>query len=279
MFRKVPDAEKKVSEAPLRGLLVRYALAGALFMVVLVHPALEGIHRWRVGAAVESPLREIFLIPVAEAWAEGMWPMSAGLAVAGVAIGLGLGVLHRRLVPVGATDRFRQPDAEGVRSLIAEGETERLEFKSSVRWDRKLGKVNKVLESVIAKTLAGLMNHSGGMLLIGIDDDGTPLGIEEDWSTLKHKNWDGFELHLISLIETRLGGQHCVRVHSECVYLDGKPVAVIEVAAAPDPVYCRDGNVQRYYVRAGNSTRELDAREAVAHIMERGEAPSRQVRR
>jgi len=47
--------------------------------------------------------------------------------------------------------------------------------------------VNKLMESVVAKTIAAFMNSGGGKLFIGVEDSGKILGIEKDCSTLKIK--------------------------------------------------------------------------------------------
>ena len=57
--------------------------------------------------------------------------------------------------------------------MIAQGESANLEFKSSFRWDLRENKLNRALEGVILKTLAGYMNGKGGTLLIGVADDGS----------------------------------------------------------------------------------------------------------
>jgi predicted HTH transcriptional regulator len=44
-------------------------------------------------------------------------------------------------------------------------------------------------------TIAGFMNKNGGILLIGIDDNGKILGLKNDMETLKKKNVDGFLQH------------------------------------------------------------------------------------
>ena len=58
-------------------------------------------------------------------------------------------------------------------------ESQTLEFKSSMRYDRRNGGANKALEQVIARSVAGLMNARGGVLLIGVADDGEILGIDD----------------------------------------------------------------------------------------------------
>ena len=68
-------------------------------------------------------------------------------------------------------------DEHGVRHLMACGENNRLEFKSSIRWDVDEGRVSKVLEGVAIKTIAGFLNAEGGTLLIGVDDSGRAVGL------------------------------------------------------------------------------------------------------
>jgi predicted HTH transcriptional regulator len=156
--------------------------------------------------------------------------------------------------------------AEDLPTLIKSNENERLEFKSSIRWDYKQQKINKDLETVIAKSIAGLMNHKGGNLLIGVNDNGQIVGLENDYQTFRHKNRDGFELYLMDLIKTRLGGDVCSLIH--CVFheIEGKDICRIFIESSAPPVYCNMGSISKYYLRTGNGTRELDARESFSHI-------------
>lgn len=49
-----------------------------------------------------------------------------------------------------------------IEDLIAEGESDEMEFKSSLRWDLQEGKLNKAIEDVIIKTIAAFANYDGG---------------------------------------------------------------------------------------------------------------------
>ncbi|MGZ0655830.1 AlbA family DNA-binding domain-containing protein [Coraliomargarita sp. W4R72] len=247
----------------------QYAVFGAILMIVVVHPVLEWIHRLRSNLSLSVSWRELLLLPLLNAFNESMWPMTLVLGLLGVGIGLAFAMLHLRKIQSSLPKTTIPQGAAELRALIETGEGEELEFKTSLRWDRKLGKVNKVLEAVIAKTLAGLMNHQGGTLLIGVEDDGNIAGIEEDWNTLKHQNWDGFEQRIVTLVTSQLGGQHTNRAQCNQLVIDKKAVAVIRVTATIVPVFCKDGNVQKYYLRAGNTTRELDSYEAIAHVEEK----------
>ena len=55
--------------------------------------------------------------------------------------------------------------------LIADGESNVLEFKQSARWSHGTDMKGKS-EQIIAKSIAGFMNGEGGTLLIGVADDG-----------------------------------------------------------------------------------------------------------
>ena len=54
-----------------------------------------------------------------------------------------------------------------------------------MRWDFRQQQVNRALEKVIAKTVAAFMNSDGGTLVVGVSDEGNPLGIESDLATLR----------------------------------------------------------------------------------------------
>ena len=256
--------------APRPKWFLRYTAGGVLVMIAVVHPLLEWIHHWRSGHGQDFTWAGSWWRAVGDAFSPGMWPMTLLLAGLGALAGAVLAFLHRRLLLRRPPGRYNVPlTAARLTEWIASGENEELEFKSSLRWDRKLGDVNKALEQVIAKTICGFMNHHGGVLLIGVDDNGELTGIEDDWKTLRQPDCDHFGQKLVSLVMAQLGASAATRLHCEYLETAGTTVAAVKVEPAPTPVFCKDGNAQRYYLRAGNTTRELDTREAVAHIGER----------
>ena len=150
--------------------------------------------------------------------------------------------------------------------LIAKGESSDLEFKSSFRWDLKENKVNRALENVILKTLAGYMNGNGGTLLIGVADDGAIVGLENDYKTLKKPDRDGFEQALMTSVATQLGGDACRSVQAVFQSVEQKDVCRVIAAPAHRPIYLRAGETPKLYVRTGVSTRELNVQEAVNYM-------------
>ncbi len=175
--------------------------------------------------------------------------------------GLGLFLLILFLRP----ERIKLSAAERIKQLITLGESEKLEFKSSLRWDYNNGVVNKDLERVIIKSIAAFSNASGGQLLIGVRDDGAILGLEKDYATLKTPNADYFELHVRNLIAKEFGQDFCARQITCTFYSitenneEEKQVVAINIKKGDDPVYVQTENKgESFFVRSGNSSRKIE---------------------
>ena len=150
--------------------------------------------------------------------------------------------------------------------LLKNKEDDTLEFKSSFRFDYKQLKVNKALESVITKTLAGFMNTRGGSLLIGVSDSGSILGLESDFNTLNRKDSDGYTQLITSTVAERLGTPACRLLKILFHRHDDKEVCRIIVLPSPIPVYVSEANQTHFYIRTGSGTREMDVQEAITFI-------------
>ena len=153
-----------------------------------------------------------------------------------------------------------------VLDLIAQGENDHLEFKSSICWDFKENAINKSLQETIAVAITGMLNSKGGILLIGIADDGTVLGIEKDLQTLCKPNTDGFQLALTGIAKTYVGLEYMAYIRTRFELIDSKHVCVVSIEKSPTPVFLTTGDVHKFWVRMGNSTRSLDAKAAMSYI-------------
>lgn len=146
-----------------------------------------------------------------------------------------------------------------LKDLISKGETDQVEFKASLRWSYREQRADQRLREAIARTIAGLLNSKGGVLLLGVADDGTMVGIDHDMSLLAKPNFDGYYLLLTDVIDRFIGLEymHLLRVSFEPV--NDKTVCMITVDRSPEPVFFRTEGTP-FYVRTGNSTRSLDAK-------------------
>ena len=162
-------------------------------------------------------------------------------------------------------------------ALIGGRETERVEFKASLRVDMTTRQVNRELSKVVAKTLAGFLNASGGTLLVGVSDDAEVLGIDQDIDSLSRPDLDGFEQAVRTALGKYLGPEVSPVVAVSFPEVDGTAIARIDCERYAGPVFFRDGDRQQFYVRDGNSTRPLDLRAAheyIGHHWSSGKASS-----
>lgn len=150
--------------------------------------------------------------------------------------------------------------------LLAQGEHEKLEFKSSLRWDAQGNRVNKNLEKSIMKTVAAFLNSEGGYLVIGADDKGTPVGLVADYATLNKPNADGFENHFTNLFNTAIGAEFRRFVKLTFQNLNNKEVCVVRVMPSTKPAYVRLDDNEDFYIRTGNSTTSLKLSETATYI-------------
>jgi hypothetical protein len=146
------------------------------------------------------------------------------------------------------------------------GESSSVEYKSSIRWDMDQNKINKELEKVIIKTIDGFLNFEGGILLIGVDDNGGVIGIDKDISTLKKKNIDGFQQLLINLISEYLGAEYSQYINIAFEKVVDKFVCIINIDKAPQSVFVRGKDTKSFYIRSGNTTKLLNSEEAHNYI-------------
>ena len=158
---------------------------------------------------------------------------------------------------------------KGLLPLIAHGESATLELKSAFRWDMKEGKPSRLVEDAALKTIAGFMNGEGGTLIIGVSDTGEVKGLENDYSILKKKDRDGLAQAVMTAVSSNMGTDTCRYMEILFHNINGKEVCRIIIHPSHRPVYIKEGNDMRFYLRTGVSTRWLNVQEAVEFISDR----------
>jgi len=144
--------------------------------------------------------------------------------------------------------------------LITQRESGFVEFKSTMRYNLHTKQRDEKLERAIAKTLCGFMNAEGGTLVIGVDDDGNVLGLDNDFSTLRKKDEDGFELAFTGLVTRYLELPDRRYVSLNFEDYDSRKVCFIEIERSQEPIFCLFDQKYEFHLRVGNSTRQLDAK-------------------
>jgi hypothetical protein len=162
----------------------------------------------------------------------------------------------------GITEMHTEQGQVDIEDLIAEGEHDGLEFKSSLRWDTKESRLNKGLEKVVLKTIAAFNNGfgAGGKLIIGVDNDRNVVGLENDYATLNGGDRDAFELHLHSLISAEFGIEYAAANVKVAFYeIGSQDVCVVDVAPGTKPLFVtmadkNGAKEEKFFVRSGNAS-------------------------
>ncbi len=159
----------------------------------------------------------------------------------------------------------KEPANEEVQELIVSGESDTVEFKSTLRFDLRSKEVNKKLEYVIAKTISAFMNSEGGNLFIGVDDNQNMLGLVDDISTLSKPNIDGFELHLVEIIKKYIGAGLISHVKISFPTIEDAQICRIKVSRSSKPVFIQYEGKEDFFVRSGCSSQPLGREEQSAY--------------
>jgi Putative DNA-binding domain len=122
-----------------------------------------------------------------------------------------------------------------VEALVEQGENTTIEFKSTLRVNLHTGQNDAKIERAILKTIAAFLNMSGGTLVIGVTDDGDPIGIEAD----KFANEDKMYLHLVNLIKDRMGPSSMMYIHPHFDDYQNARVMVVDCTAGKSPVFVK----------------------------------------
>ncbi len=163
----------------------------------------------------------------------------------------------------GHRDRNRNPD--WIKSIIGSGESESVEFKSTLRWNLKTDRSEKVIEKAWLKSLAAFLNSGGGALLVGVADNGAILGTEAD----RFENDDKYLLHVNNRIQQHIGLEHAGFIEYQLIPVDDKRVLLIECRPCPSPVFLKISKEEEFYIRVGPGSRRLSTSEVVAYVTNR----------
>jgi hypothetical protein len=167
--------------------------------------------------------------------------------------------------------------ARVLRDEIAGGENIRREFKSTLRKNlaTNANDPEKITHAVL-KTIAAFLNTVGGVLFIGVKDDGCIGGIEPDG----FENDDKFLLHLLQVVKKAMGTEAGTLVDATILPLDGKRICRVDCRKSPKMVYMTWGkDSDEAFVRTGPSTERLPPSKIheyiVGHFQRDNTPPSR----
>lgn len=164
-------------------------------------------------------------------------------------------------------------EEESTRRMIGKGESVNLEFKQTLSLDLEIfhrkGKLEarkskkEKAEIAVLKTIVAFLNTKGGSLLIGVNDKGKVVGINDELSVFDNDSEDKFNLRLENLLDNNIG-KECIPYRSvSSITIDEKTVIKVDVDASNQPFFRGDS---AFYVRNLASSVELKGRELVRYL-------------
>jgi hypothetical protein len=167
--------------------------------------------------------------------------------------------------------------ADQILALVRDGESQFVEFKASFslpiepdgpRNDDKAKQkkppleprqLQKSLEESALKTIVAFLNCDGGDLLIGVKDNKTINGVNDEIKQLRGSSTDKFLLYFGDKVRERIGAGWLTHVKHTLVEIDGRFVLRVRCEQSDEPAYL-DGDF--FFVRNSPSTQQLKGQEA-----------------
>ena len=156
-----------------------------------------------------------------------------------------------------------QAPEEDLAAIIAAGESDRVEFKATLRKNTYTGENDDKMREMVVKTIAGFLNSRGGTLFIGVKDDGA---VHEVVDVDGFDSEDKMSQHLAHVVNSRIGKSAWAAIQAEFKDVRGARVLVVRCKGASSPVYVKGGV---FYIRTTTTTEELSVEDGLEYIKER----------
>lgn len=154
-------------------------------------------------------------------------------------------------------------------------ENSQLEFKSSFEWNTRTGTKSRDLKWGVLRSVAGFLNSTGGTLLIGVNDQGQPVGLDHELKSLNtDKAEDVFEGKLREAFKNSLDPFPLGLIDIVYESIDNFRICKISVQPTKQTTYLsvKDANgihSEELCIRDGNRTLNLSGRLRDQFILDR----------
>jgi len=161
--------------------------------------------------------------------------------------------------------KYFEYSSHAIARLIEGGEGDNLEFKSTLRKNLHTGEIDKNIEHAVLKTIVGYLNTDGGTLLVGVKDNGSVVGLEND----DFENHDKLKLYFTASIRKHLGNNFLPFISYELFPYHDKHILKIECRRGSHRTFLKWENSEEFYVRHGSSTIKLSGSDLLDYVEER----------
>ena len=230
---------------------------------VNILPIEDGVDKRRIGIAIKKgPLLYqdsngyIYIL---------LWIFTIGLFIATSLIAWLMLFYNRHIKRIEDYHGHVNDSEKTLKRLISKGENDYLEFKSTLRWNLKSDKPGKEIETAVLKSITAFMNSNGGTLFVGVEDDGSILGIEPD----NFSNADKYLLHFNNMLNQKIGLEFTKNLAYALKVVENKQILLVDCLKSEDPIFVRENQTEDFYIRVGNGTRKLATSQVLEYIKKR----------
>ena len=174
--------------------------------------------------------------------------------------------------PEKETQTSESSTSSTIEQIIANGEGNQVEFKPALLYNFKTDKAGISVKGKIATAICAFLNSNGGLLFIGLRDDGTPQGLDRDFS-LSNKNnaKDFFQNEFDQMIEHFLSFSVKSNISGQFHELEGKDIFIISVEPSKHrAIFVKGLNGKEFWVRGNAGNRQLtDIEELASYCIDR----------
>lgn len=165
---------------------------------------------------------------------------------------------------------YEKNSIDKVKERISKGENNGVEFKETYNFDIKNNIKNNERTFDILKAVNAFLNAEGGYLYIGVNDSGTCIGLERDYSIMKENNGnkDTLELKIRSLLKSSLTNESEVHESTKQINfhtIDNVEICEMFIKASNVPIFIKSKivtikenneqiKIDKMYKRTGNAS-------------------------
>ena len=151
-------------------------------------------------------------------------------------------------------------EIDRLKAIIAEGENNQVEFKPALMYNFTHEKKTESVKYEIARIICSFLNSNGGLLFIGLKDDGSiQEGLEKDFSlSNKPNSKDFFRLEIDSMIHFFLNFSIKPNLSGRFYDIDGKTIFVFGVyPLKTQPCFLNNHGEKEFWVRAFGGSHQI----------------------
>lgn len=154
-----------------------------------------------------------------------------------------------------------------IEEIISNGEGNKIEFKPALLYNFKTNKAGISVKAKIATAICAFLNANGGLLFIGLDDNGNPQGLEPDFSLANGKKpKDFFQNEFDQMVEHFLSFSVKANITGQFQELNSKDIFIVAVEPSRNrPIFLKGQNGKEFWIRGNAGNRQLTDNEELAN--------------